>query len=93
MGERVAFLEEMIPWLRDNADAAMWFQLTYDGRESWAFGPQYNTSLTDFNTGENTPLGSSYSREAQKISADINRDGCVDILDLVVVGAAFGRCN
>lgn len=37
-----------------------WFQLSYEGRESWSWGSHCNTSLIDFKSGELTPLGVAY---------------------------------
>jgi len=71
-----------------------WFQLSYAGSESWAFGVDRNTSLVHFATGELTPYGLAYRLDPVLWAdprADVNGDKFVDILDLSLVGGSFGR--
>lgn len=63
MDDSIAFLRSMLDWLstQPKVSRAAWFQTTYRGDESWAFGPDCNTSLVDYDTGELTPLGAAWS--------------------------------
>ena len=65
-----------------------WFQQSYRGSEPWAFQNCYNMSLEDYYTGKLTELGKIYRGNA---ACDLNRDGEIDILDLVQFAQSFGQ--
>ena len=65
-----------------------WFQQSYKGSEPWAFSNCYNMSLEDYYTGALTALGDIYRGNE---ACDLNRDGEIDILDLVRFAQSFGQ--
>jgi hypothetical protein len=75
-----------------------WFQVSYLGTEEWAFGPENNTSLVDYNTGIITPFGQVYKEKVggQTVNpnwderADVTKDGVVDIFDIALVAGHYG---
>ena len=75
-----------------------WFQVSYLGTESWAFGAENNTSLVGYSDGLLTPFGQVYKEavSGQMINpnwderADVTEDGIVDIFDIALVAGHFG---
>jgi len=91
----IEWMGEMIEWFESQPMITRyaWFQLSYAGSESWAFGVHRNTSLVDFETGAVTPFGEAYRLTPlwADARADVNGDKRVDIADLVIVGKSFGK--
>lgn len=89
--EQVAavYIADMLIWFDAHRDVIImdaYFQTSYRGDEEWAlFG---NTSLINWDTGDLTPMGVAFKSHMRR--SDVNGDGCVDILDLVIVASAFG---
>ena len=98
----IAWMEDITAWMDSQPMITRyaWFQLAYLGSEPWAWGADRNTSLVDYGTGELTVLGHAYRGEIPEPvpspayadpRADVTSDGVVNILDLSLVGANFGR--
>ena len=66
-----------------------WFQVSYKGTEAWSFGPDNNTSLVGFYTGQLTPFGLIFQSRATTVKGDLNGDGCVDVMDIAVLGSNY----
>jgi len=72
------------------------FILSHTGAEGWAWGTEHNVSLVSKTTGKLTHIGSTYADLHPSVDyadprADVNKDGTVDILDIVLVGSSFGK--
>jgi hypothetical protein len=95
----VEFIGQAYVWMGDHPliTRAFWFETLMcligpnDGCESWSPGPQCNSSLGRPD-GTLTPIGQAFrASAAQGVSGDVDGSGCIDIFDLVLVGANFGR--
>jgi hypothetical protein len=95
------FMRQAFAWLKTRplVKRAGWFQTFWynDGRENerdWA-PPQECYSGLGLADGSLTEIGRAFAEQAQAESwdrrADVNQDGRVDILDMVIVGANFGQ--
>ncbi|MBD3299835.1 MAG: hypothetical protein GF347_00605 [Candidatus Moranbacteria bacterium] len=61
--EAADYIVDMMAWFDANRDwiiADAYFQARYEGTEPWAFGPEYNTSLVDWERGDLTPQGRAF---------------------------------
>lgn len=99
--DSAAFLKAAYAWLdtQPMVKRAFWFQAYMTGSESWAPGPACNSSLGNAD-GSLTDIGRAFKALNGSVSwdrrADITGptgapDGKVDILDLALVGANFGK--
>lgn len=95
------FVRDAFAWLdtRPMVTRAFWFQTYMTGSEPWAPGPECNSSLGNAD-GSLTNIGRAFAEiggvEHWDRRADITGpkgqpDGRVDILDLALVGANFGK--
>ena len=90
LAPQIQFMKDAIPVIEsyDLITRYAWFQQSYRGDEPWAFSNCHNMSLEDYYTGKLTELGKIYRGNAD---CDFNRDGEIDILDLVRFAQSFGQ--
>jgi hypothetical protein len=95
MADAVTFLIEAHNWLavQPRISRSAWFQVDWknDGSEDdWAPDPALGcyAGLVDYYTAEVTPLGGAF--RTIHPPQDVNRDGKIDILDMVQVGSRYG---
>lgn len=93
--DAIRWMNDMIDWFEEQPMITRyaWWDLSFLGSESWAYGVDRNTSLVDYDTGELTALGLAYRGDpgpAVDRRGDVNGDRVIDILDLTLVGANFG---
>lgn len=97
----VRFIADAYAWLdtRPTVTRAFWFQVYMRGDEPWSPGPECNSSLGN-SDGTLTDIGRAFKNLSGSASWDHRTDitgptgqpdGKVDILDLSLVAANFGR--
>jgi len=95
----VEFLEQAYTWAARHplVTRLFWFQalmclIDPNGAcEPWSPGPQCNSSLGRPD-GTLTPIGEAFrASAAQGVPGDLTGDGCVNVFDLVIVGAHYGE--
>jgi len=93
--EAAAFIRDMLAWFerQPRLTRQAYFQLSHAGDGSeWWWRANWDTSLVDFDTGEITALGQAFAGvEYADPRGDVNKNGKVDISDLVIVGSSFGK--